>query len=369
MAAGFDRRILGAIRATLLLALCAGFVSLGISWLLSEVTPFLYTWDEALHSFRTGAVMGLVLFPLHQYYLQGPGGAWIRRMGFVQGMLMREAVLIGAIVLLLLANRAITATYIACPGGCSTWDFFGSYLAVELWRDTGFAAIVFVVAVYLMQVRRLVGPGVMTRLLLGRYAKPVREERIYLLVDLKGSTAMAERLGDEAAHAFIARVFFDLDRPVTAHGGRIEGYVGDELIAAWKPEAGLRDSAVLQAYAGILEVLRRNELAYRRSFGEAAGVRASLHIGPVVTGECGDSRLVILSIGDTLNTASRMLDVAREGDAAAVISEPLLRRLTLPPELAARPLGLRSLRGREGAMELFALAPAAGRRSMTIAAE
>ena len=119
MAAGFDRRILGAIRATLLLALCAGFVSLGISWLLSEVTPFLYTWDEALHSFRTGAVMGLVLFPLHQYYLQGPGGAWIRRMGFVQGMLMREAVLIGAIVLLLLANRAITATYIACPGGCS----------------------------------------------------------------------------------------------------------------------------------------------------------------------------------------------------------------------------------------------------------
>ena len=172
-----------------------------------------------------------------------------------------------------------------------------STVEARLVPDTGFAAIVFVVAVYLMQVRRLVGPGVMTRLLLGRYAKPVREERIYLLVDLKGSTAMAERLGDEAAHAFIARVFFDLDRPVTAHGGRIEGYVGDELIAAWKPEAGLRDSAVLQAYAGILEVLRRNELAYRRSFGEAAGVRASLHIGPVVTGECGDSRLVILSIG------------------------------------------------------------------------
>lgn len=355
-----DRRMRQNLRIMALLAVTAGGISLAFSWLLSELLPFRYTWEEALHSVRTGIVLGAALYGLHQFYLQGPGGAWIRRMGFVQGMLMREAILLAAIVVLLLLNRAITGTYIACAGGCTTWDFFRSYLAVELWRDTGFAAVIFVALVYMLQVRRIVGPGVMSRLLAGRYAKPVREERLYLLLDLKGSTALAERLGDEAAHAFISRIFFDLDRPIVAHGGRVEGYVGDELIACWRPEEGIRDGAVLRAYVAIREVLRRNELAYLRTFGARAGIRVSLHLGPVVTGECGDSRLVILSIGDTLNTAARLLDVARAEQVDAVISAPLLARLAVPPDLAALPLGRRALRGREEGVELFALQEAAG---------
>lgn len=367
MAMRFDRRMRSTVYAALCVALAAGAISLLFSWLLSVILPFAYTWAEALHSLRTGLVLGLVMFLLHAVYLQGPGGAWIRRLSFVPGMLAREAVLLAAIVLLLLANRAVTATYIACPDGCIPMWFFHDYLAVELWRDTGFAAIVFVALVYILQVRRLVGPGVMSRLLAGRYARPVREERLYLLLDLKGSTALAERLGDEAAHAFISRLFFDLDRPIVEHGGRVEGYVGDELIACWRPEDGLRDGAVLHAYAGIREVLRRNGPAYRRAFGAPAGIRVSLHLGPVVTGECGDSRLVILSIGDTLNTAARMLDVARAEDSDAVISGPLLARLTLPPGLSAVPLGRRTLRGREESIELFGLREVVG--DMVLAAE
>lgn len=355
MALRLDRRAWRDLQAIVLLALLATTVSLLFSWLQSELVPFAYTWDEALHSARTGLMLGLVLFPLHQFYLQGRHGAWIRRMSFLHGMLVREAILLAAIVLVLLVNRIVTATYISCPSACKTWDFFLPYLSWELWRDTAFTALFFIAITYILQVRRIVGPGTMTRLLAGRYARPVREERLYLLLDLKGSTALAERLGDRAAHAFISRIFFDLDRPIVAHGGRVEAYIGDELIASWRPAEGLADSTVLRAYAAIREVLARNAPRYRREFGAAADVRASLHLGPVVTGECGDSRLVILSIGDTLNTASRMLDVARELGEDAVISAALLQRLELPPGLSAVPLGLRRLRGREEGLELCAL--------------
>jgi hypothetical protein len=48
-----------------------------------------------------------------------------------------------------------------------------------------------------------IGGRTLNNLLLGRYHRPVREERAFMAVDIKGATALAERLGDERAHAFI----------------------------------------------------------------------------------------------------------------------------------------------------------------------
>jgi hypothetical protein len=52
---------------------------------------------------------------------------------------------------------------------------------------------------YFQGPRRVIGGRALNNLLLGRYHQPVREERVFLLIDIKGSTALAERLGDREA--------------------------------------------------------------------------------------------------------------------------------------------------------------------------
>lgn len=60
-------------------------------------------------------------------------------------------------------------------------------------------------------------------------------------------------------------------------------------------------------------------------------------------------------LGDTLNTAARLVDACRDSGESVVASVSLLDQLELPPNVIARPLGLIRLRGKEQAIDLCAL--------------
>ncbi len=83
-----------------------------------------------------------------------------------------------------------------------------------------------------------------------------------------------------------------------------------------------------------------------------------LHAGPIVAGECGDAKLSIVYLGDTLNTAARLEQTAKALDRACLVSGELLRRLEIPAVLAAEPLGPIALRGRQQPVDTYALEPA-----------
>ena len=83
--------------------------------------------------------------------------------------------------------------------------------------------------------------------------------------------------------------------------------------------------------------------------------RAALHCGPIVVGEMGSVKKEIAMIGDTLNTAARIVEACREYDEAVLASADLLNQLTLPGGIVARALGPVALRGRATPVELFAL--------------
>jgi class 3 adenylate cyclase len=94
---------------------------------------------------------------------------------------------------------------------------------------------------------------------------------------------------------------------------------------------------------------------YRRTFGTVPAVRVVLHSGPVVVGECGDAKLAIVYLGDTLNTAARIEETAKALGRDCLISDTLLARLDLPRSLAVEPLGSFQLRGRQQPIILHAL--------------
>ena len=107
-------------------------------------------------------------------------------------------------------------------------------------------------------------------------------------------------------------------------------------------------------FAALARLVARAE-DYEREFGMAVQVRASLHCGPVVVGEMGSVKKEIALLGDTLNTAARLLDVCRDSGESVIASTELLDRLVLPLGIATRSLGLIRLRGKEQAIRLCAL--------------
>ena len=84
--------------------------------------------------------------------------------------------------------------------------------------------------------------------------------------------------------------------------------------------------------------------------------RAGLHCGPVAVGELGTLRREIALIGDTMNTAARILEACRDTDNRVLASAALLNRLAaFPPGVTQRRLGALEMRGKERALELHVL--------------
>jgi adenylate cyclase len=348
-----SRRTRARLRIVVVVALIGAGIGVGFGWLLSHIVGFTYDFAAFENGARNGVTVAAALAAFDLFYVQGARGAWLRRLGFGRTVLVSAALLTLIIVLCFALNRLIFGLLHGFEG--LHHDYFG----LPLLRDTILSFAVFLVISEFLQMRRVIGGRTLTNLLLGRYWRPVREERLFMLIDIKGSTALAERLGDERAHAFITAVFFDIDRPILEHGGEIYGYVGDGLIASWPLDDGVRDGACLRCCEAIRAILRERAGAYRQRFGVAPAVRVVLHAGPVVAGECGDAKLAIVYLGDTLNTAARMEETAKALDRDWLISDALLARLQLPPTLRATPLGAVRLRGRRQPIALHALRPAA----------
>jgi adenylate cyclase len=215
------------------------------------------------------------------------------------------------------------------------------------------------VLVSLVRVRDLIGGEVFASLLIGRYRRPVAEERIFLFVDLVGSTAYAERNGDLRAQEYLSALFAAMAEPVQRHRGAIDDYVGDMALITWPLARGVAEARCVACVFAILDAIEAEADGWRAEFGEVPRLRAALHGGSVVTAEVGVDRHKIAYFGDTVNTTARLEALSRTLDAPVVISADLLARLpALPRDIEARPLGRHALRGRDGAIEVAALARA-----------
>jgi adenylate cyclase len=175
---------------------------------------------------------------------------------------------------------------------------------------------------FVRQLDRMLGPGTLTNLLLGRYHRPVSEERIFMFPDLNNSTAIVETLGPLRFNDFKNDFFHDLAEPVLETRGQIYQYVGDEAVVTWTVERGLRHGNCLRG-------------------------------GPFVTVEIGDIKKDIVHSGDTVNTAARIEAQCRPLDRRLLMSEALVSQCQVPEEL--EDMRERELRGRAEALRLYSV--------------
>ncbi len=304
------------------------------------------TGDQALQGIPrgalTGALIGSVTSSLDAFVLQAPG-APLTRAPFLINVGVRS------LVYLVVFLAAIAVGHWLLPNSPKdkVFDFSRD--------DILFCFAVTFVVSFLLEVNSLLGQNVLFTYATGRYHRPRVEQRIFLFIDMKGSTAAAEQLGEIDFHRLLNRFVTDLTASIVLREGQIHKYVGDELIATWPLATGLKDARCLGACFGA--IARLDELApvYQRDFGRRVEIRAGLHCGPVVVGEMGSVKKEIALIGDTLNTTARIVDVCRDSGQQVIASAALLDQLTLPSGIAARALGPTTLRGKKGALDLFVL--------------
>lgn len=290
----------------------------------------------------TGVLIGIAVSSLGAFVLQAPGTRLARASFMVTVAVQSLVYLVVFLAAIAIGQFLVPNHPPARPVSISGDDVLFCFGAT------------FVVS-FLFEVNSLLGQNVLLSFVTGRYHRPQVEQRVFLIIDMKNSTAAAERLGEVDFHRLLNRLVTDLSGPIVLRGGQIHKYVGDELIATWPLARGLKDATCVRACLAALARLVAGGADYEREFGTAAQVRASLHCGPVVVGEMGSVKKEIALLGDALNTAARLLDVCRDSGESVIASADLLDGLVLPPGVSARSLGLIRLRGKEQAIRLCVL--------------
>ncbi|MEW9532577.1 AAA family ATPase [Microbispora sp. NPDC049125] len=148
----------------------------------------------------------------------------------------------------------------------------------------------------------------------GRGSRPARRHIVVLFIDIVGSTELAERLDPELLLHILDRYYAACRAEIFQHGGVVEKYIGDAVMAVFGVPVSREDDAlraVLAAHAAMSAVHRLSaELA------PTHGVRLDAHCGiafgeVMVVGAPGSDVRVI---GDAVNTASRLQSAAGGGE-------------------------------------------------------
>jgi adenylate cyclase len=310
----------------------------GHSVSINEGSP-LFGFDGIPRGLLTGTVISAILISFEAFVLAGPIGAPLRRAPFARHVAAKSFVYFGVI----LFGLALGA-----------WAFPGR-IEHGIRQDVPFSLAVAFVFTFMYDINSLLGQHVLLNFITGRYHRPRVETRVFLFIDMEGSTGFGERLGPLAFHRLLNRFVVDLTYPIVAARGEIHSYVGDELIATWKLEEGISHAQCVAACFAAMERLAQLAPEYVGEFGAAANFRAGLHCGPVVTGEMGSVKKEIVFLGDTVNTTARIQEMCRQTGDRVLASADLIDRLELPPGISKRPLGGMGLRGKENDVALYAL--------------
>ena len=216
--------------------------------------------------------------------------------------------------------------------------------------------------VVIININRLLGQNALLRLFFGKYHAPVIEKRIFMFLDVTGSTSIAEEIGDKQFHYFLNDFFFDLTRPVIESRGEIYKYVGDEVIITWDIKQGLKDDRCINCFFLIEDKIQKRHEFYEKKYGIVPKFSAGLHSGEVVVGELGHYKREIAFLGDVVNTTSRIQAECKKQSQSLIISE------TLKSEFSKKTLdafhfinlGLITLRGKKNEVNLYGTSRGAG---------
>jgi class 3 adenylate cyclase/tetratricopeptide (TPR) repeat protein len=179
-------------------------------------------------------------------------------------------------------------------------------------------------------------------------AREVRKTVTVVFCDVTGSTALGERLDPESLRHVLARYFEAMRTVIERHGGTVEKFIGDAVMAVFGVPIVHEDDALRAARAAteMREALASLNEALERDYGARLELRTGVNTGEVVTGT--EERL---ATGDAVNVAARLEQAAAPGE---VLLGPETMRL-LRGAVTAEELAPLELKGKAEGVPAFRL--------------
>ena len=184
-----------------------------------------------------------------------------------------------------------------------------------------------------------------------------QKRRIYVLFsDLEGFTKMSHAIEPEMVAKLLNRYLEMLSKVVLDHGGVIDKYVGDAVVAFWGAPIARPDDAERAANAGYAmwkagEDFRAEVAAMDPNLPKIGKTRVGLHFGEAVVGNFGgDTRIQYTALGDSMNTAARLEAANKPLDSNVSASREFIERSN--PDWWV-PMGRIVLRGRAQPVDIY----------------
>jgi class 3 adenylate cyclase/tetratricopeptide (TPR) repeat protein len=154
-------------------------------------------------------------------------------------------------------------------------------------------------------------------------AKEVRKTVTIVFSDLQGSTSLGERLETEALREVMARYFQEMRRVLERHGGTVEKYIGDAVMAVFGLARVHEDDALRATRAAweMKQALVRLNVEIDARWGVTLTNRTGVNTGEVVAGDPSSGQRLV--VGDPVNVAARLEQAAPPTEI--LIGEPTYR--------------------------------------------
>ncbi|MEK0431791.1 MAG: hypothetical protein RL139_1595 [Gemmatimonadota bacterium] len=176
-----------------------------------------------------------------------------------------------------------------------------------------------------------------------------------LFSDIRGFTSLSETMNPDAMARLLTEYFTEMVECVFRHGGTLDKFIGDAVMAQWGAPIGEPDDCdrAMQAALDMMRELDALNARWRAESRPTLEIGIGLNVGDVFAGNIGsDRRLEYTVIGDSVNVSSRLCGAAGPGEI--LLSEAFRDALTSPPALD--PLPPMELKGKSQPLPVFRVA-------------
>ncbi|MCM4151498.1 adenylate/guanylate cyclase domain-containing protein [Arenibacter sp. N53] len=212
-----------------------------------------------------------------------------------------------------------------------------------------------IIIIFTREMSRKMGQGVFVNFLTGKYHSPCEEERIFMFLDQKSSTPLAEKMGSLGYYKFLKEFYFDVTKCIVANYGEIYRYVGDQVVISWSVKNGLKNANCIRCYYNVKNETEKQREKYLHKYRRVPKFRASLHMGKVIRGEVGNVKSQIVFHGEALYETAFIEKECQKLGLDILVSEPLLKRINLPVIYKKKQVGGIPVLGKDKPIKLFAV--------------
>lgn len=261
-----------------------------------------------------------------------------------------------AIAIFTIATMSTAYDLGASPLSLEVWYSVQKFFfAFALWSIMGYFTLGLVFCLFYVEISDNVGQNVLLNFFTGKYHHPLEEERVFLFLDMKSSTAIAEQLGHTTYFQLLRDYYADLSEAIIEFGGEIYQYVGDEVVVTWKLKENEKHTHSVDCFFAMQEALASKAEKYTAKYGIVPTFKAGIHLGMVTTGEIGKIKKDIVFTGDVLNTTARIQGLCNDYYVVLLLSKQLVDMLNLKAYYAVSHLGETQLRGRDEKITLYTI--------------